>query len=64
MNSIAFNSNGTKLAVGVSYGWEEGAEGAKSADRPRIFIKTVGEEVKVSAFFISQILNTQSYFVA
>ena len=26
--SIAFNSDGTKLAVGVSYTWEEGEEGA------------------------------------
>ena len=45
--SIAFNCDGSKLAVGVSYTWEEGEEGAKTAERPAVFIKNVGEEVKV-----------------
>ncbi|KAI0741991.1 WD40 repeat-like protein [Daedaleopsis nitida] len=45
--SIAFNCDGTKLAVGVSYTWEEGEEGAKTAERPAVFVKNVGEEVKV-----------------
>ncbi len=45
--AIAFNNDGTKLAVGVSYTWEEGEEGAKTAERPAVFIKNVGEEVKV-----------------
>ena len=45
--SIAFNCDGTKLAVGVSYTWEEGEEGAKTAERPAIFVKNVGDEVKV-----------------
>ena len=49
--SIAFNSDGTKLAVGVSYTWEEGEEGAKTAERPAVFIKNVGEEVKVIISF-------------
>ncbi|KAJ8463545.1 hypothetical protein ONZ51_g10188 [Trametes cubensis] len=44
--SIAFNCDGTKLAVGVSYTWEEGEEGAKTAERPAIFVKNVGDEVK------------------
>ncbi|CCM05854.1 uncharacterized protein FIBRA_08090 [Fibroporia radiculosa] len=44
--SIAFNSNGTKLAVGVSYTWEDGDEGAKTAERPSVYIRTVGDEVK------------------
>ena len=48
--SIAFNNDGTKLAVGVSYTWEEGEEGAKTAERPAVFIKNVGEEVKVRQF--------------
>ena len=47
--SIAFNCDGTKLAVGVSYTWEEGEEGAKTAERPAVYIKNVGEEVKVRA---------------
>lgn len=45
--SAAFNCDGTKLAVGVSYTWEEGEEGAKSAERPSVYIRTVGDEVKV-----------------
>ncbi|EIW54728.1 WD40 repeat-like protein [Trametes versicolor FP-101664 SS1] len=44
--SIAFNCDGTKLAVGVSYTWEEGEEGAKTAERPAVYIRTVGDEVK------------------
>ncbi|PCH35043.1 WD40 repeat-like protein [Wolfiporia cocos MD-104 SS10] len=44
--SIAFSADGTKLAVGVSYTWEEGEEGAKKAERPTVYIKNVGEEVK------------------
>lgn len=46
--SIAFNCDGTKLAVGVSYTWEEGEEGAKTAERPAVYIRNVGDEVKVS----------------
>lgn len=48
MPSIAFNCDGTKLAVGVSYTWEEGEEGAKTAERPSVYIRTTGDEVKVS----------------
>ncbi|KAI0063749.1 WD40 repeat-like protein [Artomyces pyxidatus] len=44
--SVAFNSDGTKLAVGVSYTWDTGEEGAKTAERPGIYIRTLGEEVK------------------
>jgi len=44
--AIAFNCDGTKLAVGVSYNWDEGAEGAKAAAKPSIFIRDVGDEVK------------------
>lgn len=45
--SIAFNCDGSKLAVGVSYTWDEGEEGAKNAERPAVFVKNVGDEVKV-----------------
>lgn len=44
--SIAFNCDGTKLAVGVSYTWEEGEDGAKTAERPSVYIRTTGDEVK------------------
>ena len=46
--SVAFNCDGTKLAVGVSYTWDEGEEGARTAERPRVYIRTTGDEVKVS----------------
>ena len=45
--SVAFNCDGTKLAVGVSYTWDEGEEGAKTAERPAVYIRHAGEEVKV-----------------
>ncbi|EKM57701.1 uncharacterized protein PHACADRAFT_170913 [Phanerochaete carnosa HHB-10118-sp] len=44
--SIAFNCDGTKLAVGVSYAWDEGEEGAKAAERPSVYIRNAGDEVK------------------
>ncbi|CAL1698912.1 unnamed protein product [Somion occarium] len=44
--SIAFNCDGTKLAVGVSYTWDEGEEGAKKAERPAVYVRKVGDEVK------------------
>ncbi|KAH7908032.1 WD40-repeat-containing domain protein [Hygrophoropsis aurantiaca] len=44
--SIAFNCDGTRLAVGVSYTWDDGEEGAKSAERPAVFVRKTGDEVK------------------
>jgi len=44
--AIAFNCDGTKLAVGSSYTWDEGDEGAKTADRPKVFVRVCGDEVK------------------
>ena len=49
--SVSFNCDGTKLAVGVSYNWDDGEEGAKTAERPAVFIRTCGDEVKVGFFF-------------
>jgi cell cycle arrest protein BUB3 len=49
--SIAFNCDGTSLAVGVSYTWDDGEEGAKNAEAPAVFVKKVGDEVKVCALF-------------
>ncbi|THH29078.1 hypothetical protein EUX98_g5114 [Antrodiella citrinella] len=46
--SIDFSCDGTKLAVGVSYNWDDGEEGSRSAERPSVFIRTVGDEVKTS----------------
>lgn len=51
--SIAFNCDGTKLAMGVSYTWDDGEEGAKTADRPAIFVRKCGDELKVINSFMS-----------
>jgi len=34
------------LAVGVSYTWDEGEEGAKDAESPAVFVRNVGDEIK------------------
>jgi cell cycle arrest protein BUB3 len=49
VNAVAFNQTGTKLAVGVSYGWDKGAEGARlpESSRVSIYVRDVGDEVKV-----------------
>lgn len=44
--SIGFNCDGTRLAVGVSYTWDDGAEGMVSAEKPAVFVRNVGDEVK------------------
>ena len=46
--SIAFNCNGTRFAVGVSYTWDKGEEGTKNAERPTVWVHRMGDEVKVS----------------
>lgn len=46
--SVSFNCDGTRLGVGVSYNWDDGEEGAKMAERPAIWIRKTGEEVRVS----------------
>lgn len=53
--SVAFNCDGTRLAVGVSYNWDEGDEGAKTAERPTVFVRTTGDEVKVCSLWGSMI---------
>ena len=49
MNDISFNTNGTRLAVGVSYGWEKGETASKLAENARVsvFVREIGDEVKV-----------------
>ncbi|KIM60024.1 hypothetical protein SCLCIDRAFT_976483 [Scleroderma citrinum Foug A] len=44
--SVAFNCDGTRLAVGVSYTWDDGEEGAKNAERPAVWVRRTGDEVK------------------
>ena len=46
--SISFNCDGTKLAVGVSYNWDDGEEGMRAnTERPSVWVRNIGDEVKV-----------------
>lgn len=44
--ALAFSADGTRLAIGASYTWDEGEEGARAAERPALFVREPGEEVK------------------
>ncbi|EKM75034.1 hypothetical protein AGABI1DRAFT_116607 [Agaricus bisporus var. burnettii JB137-S8] len=46
LSAIAFNKEGTKLAMGVSYTWDDGERGLKTAQQPMIVIRKLGDEVK------------------
>ena len=46
--AMAFSADGARLAVGASYTWDAGEEGARTAERPSLFVRELGEEVKVS----------------
>ncbi|KAG6890289.1 hypothetical protein C0995_009495 [Termitomyces sp. Mi166 len=48
ISSLAFNCDGTKLAVAVSYTWDNGEAGSKMAERPAILVRKLGDEVKWS----------------
>lgn len=59
--AIAFNSSGTRLAIAVSYNWDEGAEGARAAlaagHTPQIWIREIGDEIKVRDYFCCILLT-------
>ncbi|KAK2462589.1 hypothetical protein APHAL10511_005322 [Amanita phalloides] len=46
VSSLAFNCDGTKLAMALSYTWDDGESGLKTAERPSIIVRKLGEEVK------------------
>ena len=46
ISSLAFNCDGTKLAMAVSYTWDQGEAGLKTAERPMVAIRQLGDEVK------------------
>ncbi|KAJ7597621.1 WD40 repeat-like protein [Mycena floridula] len=46
VSSVAFNCEGTKMAVATSYTWDQGEAGLKTATAPAIAIRTLGDEVK------------------
>lgn len=48
ISAVAFSPDGMHLAIGTSYTWDQGEEGARSADAPKLFVRKLGEEVKVS----------------
>jgi cell cycle arrest protein BUB3 len=35
------------MAIGASCTWDAGEEGARTAERPSLFVRELGEEVKV-----------------
>ena len=47
VSSLAFNCDGTKLAMSLSYTWDDGEAGLKTAERPLIVVRKLGDEVKV-----------------
>lgn len=51
--AVGFNCDGSKIAVAVSYTWDEGEAGLKTAGvAPWIGVRKVGDEVKVSFFCV------------
>ena len=50
--AVAFNCDGSRIAVGVSSTWDEGEDGFKAHPViPWLGVRKVGDEVKVGAFF-------------
>ena len=47
VSSLSFNCDGTKLAIALSYTWDDGEAGLKTAERPMISVRKLGDEVKV-----------------
>ena len=62
--SVAFNCDGTRLAVGVSYTWDEGEEGMKNAERPVVWVHRTGDEVKVSKCAVGWVIGMELRFGA
>ena len=51
--AVAFNCDGSRLAVGVSCTWDEGEAGFKANPvRPWLGVRKVGDEVKVWGLFV------------
>ena len=45
--ALAFSADGARLVIGAGYTWDAGEEGARTAERPSLFVRELGEEVKV-----------------
>jgi cell cycle arrest protein BUB3 len=61
VSSLSFNCDGTKMAAGVSYTWDEGETGLKTAEPPSVVIRKLGDEVKVS---ITPFVNTMRSLIS
>ncbi|KAI0261891.1 WD40 repeat-like protein [Gloeopeniophorella convolvens] len=44
--ALAFSTDGSRLAVGSSYTWDAGEEGARTTERPQLFVRDLGDEIK------------------
>ncbi|KAJ6606418.1 WD40-repeat-containing domain protein [Mycena vulgaris] len=51
VGALAFNCDGTRLAVGVGYNWDMGEKGMHEKPGTEIGIRRLGDEVKASIFF-------------
>lgn len=51
VSSIAFNNEGSHLAIATSYTWDTGKDGCKDGVTPAIYIRKLGDEVKVGPVF-------------
>ncbi|KAK0484142.1 WD40-repeat-containing domain protein [Armillaria luteobubalina] len=51
VSSVAFSCDGARLAIASSYTWDEGEAGAKTAERPGVTVKKLGDDVKVRFFW-------------
>jgi len=60
VSSISFSHDGSKLALAVCDVWDEGEEASKQAKRPSIFVRALGDEVKVGALHHSLVLGSES----
>lgn len=61
VQDIVFSNDGSRLAIAVSYGWENGAEqAAKSVGTAQVFIREMGDEVKVWTMFSYNLLLNKS----
>ena len=50
--AVAFNCDGSRIAVGISSTWDEGEDGFKANPVvPWLGVRKVGDEVKVGVFF-------------
>ena len=62
INSLAFNCDGTRLAIAVSYNWDKGPAGLKAFGEsgPRIWIQKVGDDLVKVSYAVAAVFRTCS----